>query len=302
MASSFTVTLVLEGAISAIQSDSTHALHRQIDSGKFESFDSAMSVDDQLCRLLDLGQRFPAAALTGPVDLDEPAANIRLRADPVYMDATAGGLTLTQLNDSDLNTGECNAFVEHLNAALEPQGLQLRTGTHPGRWYLQGARDFDVVCCSPYSAQTDGVDAAVPTGTDGRELMALMSSLQIELHDLALNEARIERGQVPINGVWIWGQGAVTGEGSVAFDTLFGNHPFFEAVDAAGLSKRVSTLGDLSGTALGVAQRDQAGFATLETLLTMIEQGKTSVLTLLDPVAGSVEIRRQSWIRRLMGR
>ena len=57
----------------------------------------------------------------------------------------------------------------------------------------------------PQRAQGMPLDEAMPKGEVGRLWRQLISEIQIELHHAEVNQQRIQKGHMSLNGVWLWG-------------------------------------------------------------------------------------------------
>lgn len=77
----------------------------------------------------------------------------------------------------------------------------------PNRWYLRLEQSPDI-CTIPLSqAAGRNIHGNLPTGADARRWHQVFNEIQMLLFAHPLNEERSARGEVPINSVWLWGQG-----------------------------------------------------------------------------------------------
>lgn len=102
--------------------------------------------------------------------------------------------------------------------------LRLKIAT-PERWYARLA--------SPPDGETTPL-AAVAGGpvTPGHGAMgwhALMNEMQMLLHEHPVNEAREARGELPLNGIWLWGSGRLA-PASTQFKSMAGNLPLAQGL------------------------------------------------------------------------
>jgi hypothetical protein len=131
-----------------------------------------------------------------------------------------------------LSVAERAALIEDFNRTFA-EGAQLVAGR--GELILCA---FDAPETLPPPSATDpqtvlgeDIGAHLPQGRAGAPLRALMSEIEIWLHDHALNEARQERGAAPINGLWLWG-GARAHETAPAVELWsHGEDPLFGAYE-----------------------------------------------------------------------
>jgi hypothetical protein len=58
--------------------------------------------------------------------------------------------------------------------------------------------------------------------------------MQMLLHGHPLNRRREQAGQLPINGLWLWGGGAVPAPAACGYATLYGDNPLARGLAVAG--------------------------------------------------------------------
>ena len=92
---------------------------------------------------------------------------------------------------------------------------------------------LQVVTHDPQRALGRHVDGFTPAGKDAARLRALGSEVEMWLFDHALNRARAERGELLVNGLWLWGGG----EAPISLPTpgggTYGDDVFFELFKVA---------------------------------------------------------------------
>lgn len=179
-----------------------------------DEYAPAADYETRLCRLFGLATAAPpVAALTrladgGPSDeqpLDEPGW---LRADPVHLHADLHRVRLFDARMLSVTTEEATALAAAFNAAFSGDGLQL-DARHPQRWYLH-ADPPPTLATTPLPAVTGhDITPLLPTGPDQRRWRMLLTECQMLFHDHPVNRSRERRGQAPINGVWLWGEGVL---------------------------------------------------------------------------------------------
>jgi len=165
----------------------------------------------QLLTALDLDPR-DAAYASAPLSWMGEGGGYRegvcLHADPVHLVA---GMDHVQLAGVvALSLEESQAMFLRL-AALNSAEAEFCMSEH-GKWYVWIQRALQVETHSLMHAASSRLDDAMPSGRDGRVLRALMSEVQMSLHDDPLNVLRERRQLLSANAVWLWGQGAVAAE------------------------------------------------------------------------------------------
>jgi hypothetical protein len=198
--------LMIPGLLSCLsESPATPALRRWIKRGQRRAWPHALE-DATLFELFGLptDAPLPVAPLTWLHDGGDAGSAAWLRADPVYLRADAGSLILFDTARLDL------AEAEQLGAALQQfwreEGLELLIPT-PSRWYLRLPELPQADFVPPHRAWGQDIFSHLPQGAAGRQWRRLGNDAQMLLHDHPANLAREQRGEWPINSVWLWGAG-----------------------------------------------------------------------------------------------
>ncbi len=172
----------------------------------------AESASYQLCQLFGLaassGKDLPVAAISRLSDDDQPPQGVWLRADPVHVSADRDGLVLIDSARFNLSQHDALALAAEVNRVLSSKNLTLEVPV-PYRWYIQLPESQHL--------QTTPIDAVVgkdilpymPTGDDRVAWIQMLNEIQMLLHETNVNLQRQDKKQLPINSVWIWGQGSV---------------------------------------------------------------------------------------------
>ena len=158
---------------------------------------------------------WPVAALTRQSDVGDSAHSAWLRADPAWVRPDINGARMLACGDMLKPTQD---DVEALLPALRPLfghvGFALDAPV-PSRWYLRLAQGSPM----PSFADSDDVigadlfdhlsDAAQMDESVARRWRALMSDVQVVLHNHPWNAQRAAMGKPPINSIWFWGGGVM---------------------------------------------------------------------------------------------
>ncbi|MEZ5540890.1 MAG: hypothetical protein R3F42_02485 [Pseudomonadota bacterium] len=150
----------------------------------------------------------PAAALSYLADSGRPPARYVLRADPVHLRADQSRLHLFEGHSFFITQDEADALVAGINALQTGQDWSLRA-PHPQRWYLELATAPRMHTTAPAQAAGRNIDDFLPRGEDAARWQAVLTELQMLLHDHPVNRARELRGEPVINSLWLWGGGVL---------------------------------------------------------------------------------------------
>ena len=144
------------------------------------------------------------APLTLQADGVQPGASYWLRADPVGISMQRSQMILQ--GDLALTEEEAAQLCASLNAHFAPDGLQF-FAPHPQRWYLQ-LDQAPAIETHPLP-QVVGADvhAHLPFGADALRWHSVFNEIQMLFYEHAVNQAREQRGALPVSAVWLWGGG-----------------------------------------------------------------------------------------------
>lgn len=151
--------------------------------------------------------RFPVAALVRSYDAQDANGELWLRADPVYLRADLTTVRMLAWGNLNLSSYEVEELARSLKPVLGDYGLLLEP-LKPSRWYLRCAAGTVLPDFSPPEEVIgDDLSRHFPTGESAKRWQALHNETQIILHNHPINTQRLERGQIPANGLWFWGGG-----------------------------------------------------------------------------------------------
>ena len=144
------------------------------------------------------------APLTLQADGVPAGADYWLRADPVSI-SMQRDQTILQA-DIALSAEEAAQLCASLNAHFAVDGLHF-IAPHPQRWYLQ-LQHAPVMQTYPLP-QVVGTEmhAHLPYGKDALRWHGVINEIQMLFYEHAVNQAREQRGEMPVSGVWLWGEG-----------------------------------------------------------------------------------------------
>ena len=150
----------------------------------------------------------------GPQQASPPEGNTQTMqaaswacARPVHLGA---GLDHLWLDPSPvpLALQEAREIVATLDATVADRGWSL-IALDAERW-LVGTRDVvECTTSTPWEAAGREVRMHLPEGRDARLVRAVMNEMQMTLHEHPVNQRRDSVRRQAVNGVWLWGFGAI---------------------------------------------------------------------------------------------
>ncbi len=157
-----------------------------------------------------LPAHWPAAALTRQMDAGDAGTGLWLRADPAHVAPDLNGARLLGWGEGlGLDADDAQALLPALRPLFGDAGFQL-DAPHLARWYLR-LPSGTTLPPLPGPDEAVGTDlfAAMPQGGDpvARRWRALMTDVQVVLHQHPRNRERAAQGKPAINALWFWGAG-----------------------------------------------------------------------------------------------
>lgn len=152
-----------------------------------------------------------------------------LLAEPVHLEADRDSLVLSTADSLAIAASEAAALVDALNAHFAQDGLRFHLGA-PGRWYAQCAPGEIPMTFAPAEARRGRMIERMPQSSGALNWRAMQNEIQMLLFAHPVNQAREERRQPTINGVWFWGGGAMPTLAHPRYDALAAEDPLARAL------------------------------------------------------------------------
>lgn len=165
----------------------------------------------------------PAAPYRLLGDAGQPGDSAWLCADPVHMRADRDSVALADADGLGLTAGEARSLADAVNAHFE--GRLAVTAATPSRWYARSPAPSRIRTVPTSAARARSMGAHLPRGEDAMAWHALMNEAQMLLHDHPVNQAREARGELPVNGLWIWGAGRLASLAPRPAQAVFATDP-----------------------------------------------------------------------------
>jgi len=149
------------------------------------------------------GPALPAGALSALASGLDPGAGHWLRADPVHLRADRDRVLLLPSAGFDIAADEAGQLVDALNRHFADQ-FTLHV-LAPDCWGLVAKSAIALQTRPPIELAGRDIDAELPD----KRWHALLNETQMALYQHAVNTAREARGAPVVNGIWLWGAGAL---------------------------------------------------------------------------------------------
>jgi hypothetical protein len=170
---------------------------------------------------------WPAGAILAQAHGTHNGSRFWICAQPVHLAIDRDDLVLqprSQLNLSEQESRTLYRLLEPLFAGHELEMKHIETGL----WCVGSKRGQQLVTTDIERAEGRSVDGLLPSGKDAAWWHRLVLEAQMTLHEHAVNVAREEHGDLPINSLWLWGGGTVPAVHR-CFDTMCVQDPLLRA-------------------------------------------------------------------------
>ena len=167
----------------------------------------SVSYATQLCESMGLSlDKIPYAeiALTG-YGIDRDGYHW-MHADPVYMRIDPDKTELYDSNSLSLNDKEALGLIECLNHHFDSDNITF-VMADANHWFVRSNKPFDVDTFPLAEALTQNVNALLPSGPGEIACKQLLTESQMLLFANDINQHRESRGLLPVNSIWLWGEG-----------------------------------------------------------------------------------------------
>jgi len=161
------------------------------------------SLEDWLCGTFGIAGQ-AVAPVTLLADGIKTEGHYWMRADPVNLRILHDQLMLQPAMSVSMDEAEqlCTALNKH----FVDEGMYF-LAPHPLRWYLRLETDPNLETTLLTKVMGKNVHHYLPQGPDELRWHGILNEIQMLLHAHPVNEAREQRGEWQINGLWLWGGG-----------------------------------------------------------------------------------------------
>lgn len=179
---------------------------------------------------LKLEAGFPDAALTLLAHDIAPGEHCWMHADPVNLQADMDRAVLSDSQTLHIRQDEAERLLQELNTHFAEDGVSLLMAD-VNNWLIRlDSCDLETTPLS--RAVGRNINHLLPEGESAAHWKRLLNEAQMLLHISEVNQAREQRGQPPVNSLWLWGEGVLPPQGSTDV-----THLYADDAAATGLAK-----------------------------------------------------------------
>ena len=164
------------------------------------------------------------AALRYRGQTGRPADGWLAGADPVWLQAGLDKLYVHATSPEDIDQPSLHALYEDLQQTLFGAG-EIRLDAIGSCGYLRTAAPFATSTMPAEAIDGKRPDAWLPVGKEAARYLQINGEIQLALHDHPDKPQREQRGQRPVNGIWLWGGGEAGDDCARHLPMLYANDP-----------------------------------------------------------------------------
>ena len=133
--------------------------------------------------------------------------DVAFRLNLVWLEAHCAKLYMGDFSAGHISTAEAGQLLATLQQELGDDDFSFYPGVSYRHLLVWKNGKDRMTCTPPHDISTLSVENYLPTGDGAAELLDLTNSAQMLLNTHPVNHARLARGEVPANSIWLWGQG-----------------------------------------------------------------------------------------------
>lgn len=149
---------------------------------------------------------YPVAAVTRLIDDDHELEGVWMRADPVHLRPERDTVVLLDNSSFNLEKHEALILAADLQPVFTAREIELEAPTN-NRWYIKLKQLPEINTATIDEVVGNDIDRYRAKGDNKILWDQLSNEAQMSLHNCPLNDEREQRGDLPVNGVWLWGAG-----------------------------------------------------------------------------------------------
>jgi hypothetical protein len=205
--------------------------------------DESEGVEDWLCKVFSVEkqQDLPVAPLTLLADKVgdvETGDGYWLRADPVHLRVEHDQVLLADSRTFRISLEEACQFTKVINKHFAEEDLSPLCGIDnrrklisllplcSDRWYLYMQKTPLIQTHLLSETAAKNINDYFPYGTEEIFWKGILNEIQMLLYEHPLNQAREERGDLAINGIWFWGGGVIPKLATSPYTHVWSNDVF----------------------------------------------------------------------------
>lgn len=152
-----------------------------------------------------------------------------LRAAPIHLRADIDKALVFDSTSFDIDKDEAMALAEAFNQHFAEDGVKLQV-LQADQWLLLFDEAPQLQTWPLEAVVGKNMDPFLPTGPDATRWHGFLNEIQMLFFTHPVNRQRQQQGQLPVNGLWLWGGGALETMPTADFDVVCGYDPLMHAL------------------------------------------------------------------------
>ncbi len=174
-------------------------------------------------------EKLPAAALSyrqcaGTIEAD----HFYLCADPVYIQPDMNSAVLLAHEELDLSLEDAGELAASVNAHFVDESWSLEV-LRPHRWLIKLTRPPLLMTTPLVRIKGRPIGDNLAQGNDSPYWQRILNEIQMLLFAHPLNQQREAEGKLPVNSLWLWGEGELANKHS-DWQTILGRGELLDAL------------------------------------------------------------------------
>ncbi len=150
---------------------------------------------------------WPTAALVAQSMGEVQPQRYYLLAHLVQLDLRTDYFALQTL--TDISAEQSDALIDSMNQHFADRDFYFAPTSHPHTLLISTSQPSDIQTYEVHQVWGKDIRRYMPFGDDALRWRMMMNEMQMLLHEHAVNQAREQQGQLPINSLWIEGGGCL---------------------------------------------------------------------------------------------
>lgn len=134
-------------------------------------------------------------------------ADVAFRCNMVYLENIDDEAVMGDYSGGQITTDEAKIFIELLNNEIKDKQFAFFPGIGYRHIMIWRDGEWKMNTTPPHDITKKKIKEYLPSGNGADKLINLMKLSQRLMSDHPLNKKRMESGKLPVNSIWLWGQG-----------------------------------------------------------------------------------------------
>lgn len=136
--------------------------------------------------------------------------DVAYRCNLVHIGSGNGQDVMVDYSGGHISTDEANILIQTLNEKLGNDEIKFHTGVGYRHIMIWGSGESYLSTTPPHDITGKPVSEYLPSGKGAETIQALMNNSREIFASHEINKRRIDSGKLPVNSIWLWGQGTKT--------------------------------------------------------------------------------------------